>query len=157
MTLTGNQHIINHVLVTDCRNESGQLTTAIGAQHGALAATIQPDWTPVAIPPAVGATTSFTLGRYEGSAARWLAARTQIVDKGRCRCFPQVVRKRIRFAQLRHGSLSNEWYANCWFVLTNNTLLIQKTMLCKNIWSKSRHCPLANLFLYCLQEKPYAF
>lgn len=75
-------------LVTDSRNESCQLTTAIGAQHGALAAAIQPDGSPVAIPPAVGSATSVALGRYQGPAARWLAARTQIVDERRCRCFP---------------------------------------------------------------------
>lgn len=60
------------------------------------------------IPSALGAPTALPSWRHEGTAAGRSPPRTQTMDQGRRCSLSEVVRERIRLAQLRYGPLSNE-------------------------------------------------
>lgn len=62
MTNTLNNEDI--VLFADNRHESGEPATAVGAQHGAATASVQPHGTAMALPFTMGAATSFAFGRF---------------------------------------------------------------------------------------------
>lgn len=87
-------------MFTDSQDESSEPTAAVRAKYGAVTAAVQPNGTAVEIPPALGAPTSFPPRGYQGTAAGRSPSRTQAMDKRRRRSLSQMVRARIRLAQL---------------------------------------------------------